>query len=97
MASGFASPQHEQDEASPTCWGELRRRDEVATDYNLDDSVDANAYADADTTDVLDDEEIGQLLSCERNESDDTKYPDTNSCAHIKPGDGGRRPSEVVG
>lgn len=42
-ASGSTSPQHEQEEASPSCWEELRRRDEVAADKNFDNFVNANA------------------------------------------------------
>ncbi|KAG0427315.1 hypothetical protein HPB47_025620 [Ixodes persulcatus] len=87
-ASGSTSPQHEREEASPSRWEELRRRDQVAADQNFDDFV--NADADTDTTEVLDDEEIVQLVSGVQEESEDAKDPDAveaRSHAHTKPGD----------
>ncbi|XP_040070451.3 tigger transposable element-derived protein 6-like [Ixodes scapularis] len=75
-ASGSTSPQHEQEEASPSCWEELRRRDQVAADQDFDDFVNANADANTDTTEVLDDEEIVQLVSGAQEKSEEAKGPD---------------------
>ncbi|KAH7950949.1 hypothetical protein HPB52_003262 [Rhipicephalus sanguineus] len=74
-ASGSASLQHEQEEASPSCWEELRRRDEVAADHNFDDFVIADV--DTDTTEILDGEELVQLVSGAQEESEDANDPDT--------------------
>ncbi|KAH7976546.1 hypothetical protein HPB52_016111 [Rhipicephalus sanguineus] len=65
---------HEQEEASPSSWEELRRRDEVAADHNFDDFVVADA--DTDATEVLDDEEMVQLVSGTKEESEDANDPD---------------------
>ncbi|KAM7281492.1 tigger transposable element-derived protein 6-like [Ixodes scapularis] len=75
-ASGSTSPQHEQEEASPSCWEELRRRDQVAADQDFDDFVNADTDANTDTTEVLDDEEIVQLVSGAQEKSDEAKGPD---------------------
>ncbi|KAL1439377.1 hypothetical protein MTO96_010389 [Rhipicephalus appendiculatus] len=72
-ASGSTSPQHEQEAASPSCWEEFRRRDEVAADQNFDDFVNS----DADAKEDLDDEEIVQLVSGAQEEPEDANGPDT--------------------
>lgn len=58
---------HTQEEALPSCWEELHQSDEVAADQNFDNFV----RADADTTEVLGDEEIVQLVSNAQEESED--------------------------
>ncbi|KAH7984651.1 hypothetical protein HPB52_023394 [Rhipicephalus sanguineus] len=60
-ASGYRSPQHEQEETSPR-WEELRRRDEAAADHNFDDFVINDADTETYTTEVFDDKEIVQLV-----------------------------------
>ncbi|KAH7982357.1 hypothetical protein HPB52_004199 [Rhipicephalus sanguineus] len=76
-ASGSTSPQHEQVEASPSCWEELRLRDELATDHNFDNFVITDADAYTDTPEVLDDDEIVQLVSGAQEESEDANDTDT--------------------
>lgn len=76
-ASGSTSPQNEQEEASPSCWKELHRCDEVAADQNFDDFVNTDADTDTDTTDILDNEEIVQLVSGAQEESEDVNDPGT--------------------
>ncbi|KAH7948984.1 hypothetical protein HPB49_003847 [Dermacentor silvarum] len=66
--------QHQED-ASLSCWEELRRRDEVAADLNIDDFVDVDA--DTDTTEVLNDEETVPLVSGTQEEPEDANDPDT--------------------
>ncbi|KAL1440657.1 hypothetical protein MTO96_009213 [Rhipicephalus appendiculatus] len=95
-ASGSTSQQHEQEETSPSCWEELRRRGEVAADQNFDDFVNADADADTDATEVLDDEEIacGLFPAHKRSLKMRTiRMPSKLPCPHTKPGDGPRRPS----
>lgn len=57
---------------------ELRWRDEVATDQIFDDFANADANADTDTTEVIDDEEMVQLVSGAQEESEDVNDPDTS-------------------
>ncbi|KAL1476977.1 hypothetical protein MTO96_017846 [Rhipicephalus appendiculatus] len=97
-ASASISPQHEQEEASPSCWEELRRRVEVAADKNFDDFVNANADEDTDTTEVLDDEEKAQLVSGAQKESEDANDPNTVEALVPTPSRviGRPPPSEVV-
>ncbi|KAH7946829.1 hypothetical protein HPB52_004903 [Rhipicephalus sanguineus] len=75
--SGSTSPQHEREEASPSCWEELHRHVKVAADHNFDGFVIVDADTDTDTTEVLDDEEIVQLVSGAQQKSEDANDPDT--------------------
>ncbi|KAG0441597.1 hypothetical protein HPB47_015911 [Ixodes persulcatus] len=52
-ASDSTSLQHEQEEASPSCWEELRRRDQVAADESFDDFVNAAHEAHEGAEDAL--------------------------------------------
>ncbi|KAH6948063.1 hypothetical protein HPB50_022773 [Hyalomma asiaticum] len=76
------SPQQEQEEASPSCWEEHRQRDEVAVDQNFDDFMNT----DTDTTEVLDEKEIVQLVSSAQEESEDANDPDTVEAPVPTPG-----------
>ncbi|KAH7986396.1 hypothetical protein HPB52_024995 [Rhipicephalus sanguineus] len=49
----------------------------MAAVHNFDDFVIANTDADTDTTEVLDDDEIVQLVSDVQEESEDANDPDT--------------------
>ncbi|KAH7932333.1 hypothetical protein HPB52_024708 [Rhipicephalus sanguineus] len=84
-ASGSTSPPHEQEEASRSCWKELRRRDKVATDQNFYDFANADADADTDITEVIDDEETVQLVPSTQEESEDANDPDTVEAPVLTP------------
>lgn len=56
---------------------ELRRRHEVAADQNFDDFVNVDADAHTDTTELLNNDELVQLVSGAQEEFEDANDPDT--------------------
>lgn len=74
---GSAIPQDDQEEAMPSPWEKLCQLDEVAEDVIFTEYVRADADADIDMMEVLDDDEIVQLVSGARKESEDADNLET--------------------
>lgn len=70
-ALGCGSPQHDHEEAEPSSWEQLCQLDEVVAELSFEDFLWADADADEDTAEALDDKGIVQLVTGMPAESED--------------------------